>query len=213
MTTAVIVFAKAPVAGYAKTRLAPALGAQGAAALAALMLRHSLRQAAAAGIGPVELCGTPDATHPALAQAAAKWGATLTEQGTGDLGERMHRALARSLQRHERALLMGTDAPALDANMLRKAAQQLFAHDMVFVPTLDGGYVLIGQRRADPSWFSGMPWSTAGVMAETRRRLSAAQLHWAELEPVADIDEPADLGHLPADWRSELAGPGAGTMA
>ncbi|HSM20899.1 MAG TPA: glycosyltransferase, partial [Rubrivivax sp.] len=66
MSTSVIVFAKAPVAGMAKTRLAPALGSARAAALAERMLRHALTQAAAADVGPVELCAAPDTTHPAL---------------------------------------------------------------------------------------------------------------------------------------------------
>lgn len=200
MTTAIIVFAKAPVAGLAKTRLAPALGADGAAALAERMLHHTLAQAAAAAIGPVELCAAPDATHPALRAAAARHGASLSEQGSGDLGLRMHRALARALMRHGRALLVGTDAPALDATALQAAARALEPHDAVFVPALDGGYALVGLRRADPRWFSDMHWSHARVMEQTRERLRAAGARWVELAPVADIDEPADLVHLPAGW-------------
>lgn len=205
MRTGVIVFAKAPVPGLAKTRLAPALGADGAAALAERMLHHALAQAAAADIGPVELCAAPDATHPAVRAAAAAHGAVLTEQGSGDLGERMHRAFVRGLSLHGRALLIGTDAPALDAALLRKAAQALEDHDAVFVPAWDGGYALVGQRRADPRWFSEMTWSHARVMADTRARLQAAGVRWAELNPVADIDEPADLVHLPPGWLEGLA--------
>jgi rSAM/selenodomain-associated transferase 1 len=200
LSTAVIVFAKAPVAGLAKTRLAPALGADGAAALAGRMLHHTLAQATGAALGPVELCAAPDATHPTLRAAAAGHGASLTEQGSGDLGLRMHRAFARSLVRHGRALLIGTDAPTLDAAMLRSAAQALEHHDVVVVPALDGGYALIGQRRADQRWFSDMTWSHPRVMEETRERLRAAGARWAELAPVADIDEPADLVHLPSGW-------------
>lgn len=204
MSTAVIVFAKAPVAGLAKTRLAPALGAAGAAALAARMLRHALTQAVQAGVGRVELCGTPDAAHPALAAAAASFDVKLSPQGAGDLGLRMHRALERALLQHGRALLIGTDAPALDAAMLRDAAARLPDLDAVFVPALDGGYALVGVQRADPRWFADMAWSTSGVMEETRRRLCAAGMRWAELGPVADIDEPPDLAHLPAAWRQGL---------
>jgi rSAM/selenodomain-associated transferase 1 len=208
MSTAVIVFAKAPVAGLAKTRLAPALGADGAAALAERMLHHTLAQARAAGIGPVELCAAPDATHPALRAAAAACGAALTEQGPGDLGLRMHRAFVRCLMRHRRALLIGTDAPALDAALLRQAAQALQNHDAVFVPAFDGGYALVGQRRADPRWFTGMGWSHARVMADTRQRLRAAGVRWSELPPVADIDESADLVHLPPGWLDGLRASG-----
>ena len=200
MRTAVIVFAKAPVPGLAKTRLAPALGAGGAAALAERMLNHALGQAALADMGPIELCAAPDTTHPALQAAAAAHGAMLTEQGQGDLGQRMHRAFVRCLAHHGRALLIGTDAPSLDAAALRRAAQALADHDAVFVPALDGGYALVGQRHADPRWFTNMTWSHARVMADTRERLQAAGVRWAELPPVADIDEPADLVHLPPGW-------------
>lgn len=200
MSTPIIVFAKAPVPGLAKTRLAPALGEVGAAALAERMLRHALAQAVAADVGPVELCAAPDTSHPALQAAAAERGVRLAEQGTGDLGLRMHRALARSLMRHGRALLIGTDAPSLDAAVLRQAASALQDHDAVFVPSLDGGYALVGQRRADARWFSDMRWSHARVMEDTRERLRAAGVRWAELPAVADIDEPADLVHLPLGW-------------
>mgnify|MGYP002784925684 FL=1 len=204
MSVAVIVFAKAPVPGLAKTRLAPALGEAGAAALAERMLRHALVQAVAADVGPVELCAAPDASHPALQAAAAAQGVRLTEQGTGDLGLRMHRAFARSLMHHGRVLLIGTDAPSLDAGLLRQAASALQDHDAVFVPALDGGYALVGQRRADPRWFSDMRWSHDRVMEDTRERLRAAGVRWAELPAVADIDEPADLVHLPPGWLDGL---------
>ncbi len=202
--TLVIVFAKAPVAGLAKTRLAPALGPQGAAALAERMLHHTLAQARVAGLGPVELCAAPDTQHPALQAAAHQHGARLTAQGDGDLGQRMHRAFVRGLAQHPRALLVGTDAPALDATVLRQAAQALHDHAVVFVPALDGGYALVGQRQADPRWFDGMRWSHAQVMADTRQRLQAAGVRWTALPPVADIDEPADLAHLPAGWLAAL---------
>ena len=204
MSTAIIVFAKAPVPGLAKTRLAPALGEAGAAALAERMLRHALAQAVAADVGPVELCAAPDASHPALQAAAAEHGVRLTEQGTGDLGLRMHRAFARSLMHHGRVLLIGTDAPSLDAGVLRQAASALHDHDAVFVPALDGGYALVGQRRADPRWFSDMRWSHDRVMEDTRERLRAAGVRWGELPAVADIDEPADLVHLPPGWLDGL---------
>lgn len=214
MNTTVIVFARAPVAGQAKTRLVPALGAAGAARLAERMLRHALAQAVGAGLGPVELCVTPDEAHPLLREAAAGHGATLAGQGPGDLGQRMLRALERHLARPGRALLIGTDVPGLDAATLRQASAALADHDAVFAPALDGGYALVGLRQADRRWFADMPWSTAGVMAETRRRLRAAGVCWAELPPVADIDEPADLVHLPAGWmddaRRAAGDPGAG---
>lgn len=194
-----IVFAKAPVAGLAKTRLAPALGIQGAATLAATMLAHTLESAIESSIGPVELCCAPD-TSDAHFQRAAGAGVTLSEQGGGDLGERMARALGRGLQGFRRVVLIGTDAPGLDAAVLRDAAAALHTHDVVIAPASDGGYVLIGVSRAAPELFDAVEWSTAQVMAQTRTRAMATGRSLYELPTLHDIDEPADLAHLPPGW-------------
>ena len=196
----VIVFAKAPVPGFAKTRLMPALGAQGAARLAERLLEEALRQAVAAAIGPVLLCCTPDASHAAFQRMAKLFAVTLSVQGEGDLGLRMRRALEAALQSHSRVVLIGTDAPGLDAAFLRSAADALLQHDAVFGPASDGGYTLVGLSRPAPELFEGIAWSTPQVMAQTRARAAAAGLTWTERDPVADIDEPADLVHLPPGW-------------
>lgn len=198
MKPRVIVMAKAPVAGFAKTRLMPALGAEGAAALAARLLEAAVKQAAA--FGSVDLCCAPDTLHPAFQHLAATQGLVLSEQGDGDLGARMARAFERHLAQHGAALMIGTDAPAIDSAMLQRAAQALSDADAVFIPALDGGYALIGLRQPAPTLFSDMVWSTDRVMAQTRERLRAAGLRHTELPAVADIDEPADLQHLPPGW-------------
>ncbi len=200
--TTVALMAKAPVAGLAKTRLAPALGAAGAAALAERLLEHAVAQAVAAALGPVVLWTTPDAGHPAFARLQARHGLMLAVQAGDDLGARMARVFEAA---HGPLLLMGTDLPALDAATLRAAAAALHTHDAVFVPALDGGYGLVGLNRPAPTLFHDMAWSHDRVMAQTRERLAAAGLRHAELPALPDIDEPADLVHLPADW---LAGRG-----
>jgi hypothetical protein len=200
MAATVIVFARAPVPGHAKTRLIPALGAQGAAALARRMLEHAVSGACQAALGPVEVCVTPDASHPVFAALRARLRFDLAAQGEGDIGVRMDRALARALTRSHAALLIGTDLPAIDADILRAAARALNDHDAVFVPVLDGGYGLVGLRRPTPALFRAIPWSTSDVMATTRTRARALGLRIAELPPIADIDEAADLDHVPASW-------------
>lgn len=202
MSTALIIFAKAPVAGLAKTRLIPALGAQGAAALAEKLLDHAVSQALATGCTHVELCVTPDATHATFARllSQAKGQLCLSIQGEGDLGQRMDRALTRCLLKYRRVLLMGTDAPSLDTEVLKAADQALANQDAVFVPALDGGYALVGLTRPEPRLFANMLWSTPQVMAESRARAKHCDLRWVELAFVADIDEPPDLVHLPPGW-------------
>ena len=207
---AIAILAKAPVAGLAKTRLIPALGAEGAARLAARLLTHATTQALAADLGPVTLWATPDLSHPIWAslQQHADRSPALALQPPGDLGHRMAHAFRAA---GGPLLLTGTDMPGLDAAVLQDAAAQLSEHDAVLVPALDGGYGLVGLRQATPAalhaLFEEMTWSTATVMATTRRRLAAAGLRHAELPVLPDIDEPADLQHLPAHLRQE-SGPG-----
>ena len=95
-----------------------------------------------------------------------------------------------------------TDAPALDAAYLRQAAQALDAADAVFGPAVDGGYTLVGLKRPAPELFAMMQWSHPRVMADTRERIAARRLHHVELPVLHDIDEPADLVHLPESMRS-----------
>jgi len=201
----VVVMAKAPVPGFAKTRLIPALGAEGAAALAQWLLDRTMAAAlaaSAAGLGPVELCGAPDMSHPAFDAWADRPGVVCAPQGAGDLGERMARVFERWRHDAPGVLLIGTDAPRLGADVLLAAAEALQAHDAVFVPACDGGYALVGLRRPAPQLFTGMRWSTADVMQHTRERLQAGALRHAELAALHDIDEPADLVHLQGlGWR------------
>ncbi len=203
----IVIFAKAPVPGQVKTRLIPILGAQGAADLARLMLAHTLGQALAAAVGPVELCVTPspdEATWRSLeVPATVAW----SDQGQGDLGTRMARAARRVTDAGESVLIIGTDCPALDAAHLRRAATSLQTFDATLVPTADGGYVLLGLNRFHASLFEGIEWSTDTVAFETRRRLE--QLDWKvhDHPMLRDIDEPADLRWLPEQWRAPVHEP------
>jgi rSAM/selenodomain-associated transferase 1 len=198
---ALIVFAKAPVPGYAKTRLAAALGDEGAALLAERLLESTIDKAVGAAIGPVTLCCDPDARHAAFARLAGLHPIELAVQGEGDLGLRMHRALERGLRTHRRAVLIGTDTPGIDADFLRDAARALDDHDAVFGPAVDGGYTLVGgSHRAPPQLFAGIDWSTPRVMQQTRDALTRLCLTHVELRTLADVDEPADLVHVPSGW-------------
>jgi rSAM/selenodomain-associated transferase 1 len=194
---AVIVFAKAPLPGRAKTRLAVALGDVGAARLAERMMHATVDAAVTADVGPVQLCVTPDADHPAFDAARRRHAIAITHQGGGDLGDRMARAFERVLASQARALLVGTDAPRLDAAYLRAAAGALDGADAVFGPAADGGYTLVGLKRVAPQLFLQMHWSHGAVMAQTRQRLVQLHLRHVELPVLHDVDEPADLVHLP----------------
>jgi rSAM/selenodomain-associated transferase 1 len=198
----IVIFAKAPQAGFAKTRLSAALGAQGAADLARRMLTHTLQSALAAGLGPVELCATPARDHPGWSDVVVPAGVLWSDQGSGDLGQRMARAARRATGGGTPVLLIGSDCPQLGSAQLQSAAVALQAGgvDAVLTPAFDGGYVLLGLARFDASLFAGIAWSTASVAAVTRQRL--LQLGWRmQNQPMLhDIDDAADLQWLPAGF-------------
>ena len=199
----IIVFAKAPRPGLAKTRLIPALGAAGAAALAARMLAHTLDQALASDVGAVELCVAPVPGDAVWQGVELPEGLALTAQGEGDLGARMARATQRAIEAGDSCagvLLIGTDCPAVDAVCLRQAASALEETDAVIAPTADGGYALLGLRRFDASLFADIAWSTSTVATTTMARLDALDWHCMHLPLMRDIDEPVDLEHLPPGW-------------
>ena len=191
---AVAVLAKAPLSGFAKTRLIPALGADGAASLQARLVERAVATACAAVIGPVTLWATPDESHPLFQAIGAHLGVALARQGDGDLGARMLAAIAAA---NAPALVIGTDCPALTSEHLRAAADVLRGGgDAVVIPTEDGGYALIGMRAPAHALFSDMHWSAPGVMDETRRRLRALGLTWQEPVTLWDVDLPEDLERL-----------------
>lgn len=219
LTVRFIVMAKAPRPGQAKTRLIPALGAEGAAALARRLLHHTLCETLAAAEqvgGNVTLCGTPMPPRLPPEADGPLWGLPeldgllprlqLRDQGEGDLGARMARAVQGPLAEGQPCVLIGTDCPALGRAALQRVAQALVGgHDAVMVPATDGGYVALGLGRFEPTLFSDMPWSTDQVGPLTVARLQAAGMRLHVSPAEHDIDEPTDLAHLPPGWRDQLA--------
>ncbi len=202
-----LVFAKAPEPGRAKTRLIPALGAEGAADLQARLVRHTLAGAAQSRASTVLWCH-PDPGHRFFRACAKDFGIVLRAQHGGDLGERMANAFAAVLEEGP-AVLIGTDCPALEPGDLDEAFAALHDHDAVLGPARDGGYYLLGLRRPDPRLFADIRWGTCHVLAETRERLAQLGWQWQELEVKSDIDRPEDLAHLPVtlDLNKEVTPP------
>jgi rSAM/selenodomain-associated transferase 1 len=188
----IAVFAKAPVAGEVKTRLAAALGAERAARVHAGLVEHALATAALARPALLELWCAPDAAHPFFARCAQRFGCSLRVQEGGDLGARMAHAFAASAP----LVLIGSDCAALTPAHLLRAWHALRTHDAVFAPAEDGGYVLVALSRPRPALFRSNAWSEASVMRETRERLAAAGLRGLELETLWDVDRPEDFRRL-----------------
>ncbi len=199
MSCAILVFARAPVPGEVKTRLAAMLGAEAAAALHGRMVRAALQNALTVGQCRTELWCAPGASHPFFRACAMDYGIALREQVGNNLGARMAAAAAEVLGRVERALIVGTDCPSLRPADLESAAALLEQGcDAVLGPAEDGGYVLLGLRRTAPALFQDIPWGGSTVLEETRHRLAALGWRWEELAPRWDVDRPEDLARLAA---------------
>ncbi|MFD1008251.1 TIGR04282 family arsenosugar biosynthesis glycosyltransferase [Oceanisphaera ostreae] len=223
MSTRIIIFAKAPVAGQAKTRLAAALGNGGAARLARYMLASTIETCLTANIGPVELCMSPGSDAPEWADVVLSPQLIFSSQDDGDLGRRMACAAQRALSNNalsdntlpsntrlehktqqQQVLLVGTDCPQLSPELLRRAAHRLSSLDALLHPTWDGGYALLGLRQFNHQLFTHIPWSTPTVAALTQKRLTQLGWRYALAEQLHDIDEPADLFWLTPAWRRAL---------
>jgi rSAM/selenodomain-associated transferase 1 len=196
----VAILAKAPLAGFTKTRLIPHLGAEGAAGLQRWLLQHTVRTALSAGIGPVTLWCAPDTAHPDFAMCRTCGPLALRRQPDGDLGDRMLAAIAGTASQTG-TLVIGTDCPALTP---AQAANALAGHDAAVVPAEDGGYVLIGMRQAAPRVFEAVDWGSGRVMAQTRARLLELGWRWQEFAPLWDVDRGEDLDRLNASFPASM---------
>lgn len=201
--TLIIIFAKFPARGMAKTRLQPALGLEGASLIAKQLLLHSVEQALATGLS-VELCVSPAPTDLCWQTLGLPESLQWSAQANDDLGLRMLAASQQGLYKFKQVVLIGTDCPSLTPLRIQDAVHQLEQSDTVMIPASDGGYVLLGFKQADASLFSDIEWSTASVAAVTRQRIAALGWTLALLDPLHDIDEPIDLKHLPVGWLEKI---------
>ncbi len=190
-----MIFARYPIPGQAKTRLIPALGAEGAAQLYRQLAEHTVGQARVLqrqrGI-TVMLWYT--GAENATMRGWLGDGLVYHPQPQGDLGDRLTAAFQTAFQEGYRAAIaIGTDCPQLDAATLEQGFLALQPYPLVLGPASDGGYYLIGLRQLVPSLFQGIAWSTASVLAQTVAQAAQAGLTPAYLPTLTDIDTPEDL--------------------
>ncbi|QDU69575.1 2-phospho-L-lactate guanylyltransferase [Planctomycetes bacterium Pla86] len=203
-----IVFTRWPEPGRTKTRLIGTLGAERAALLQAALTARTLDAAreAAARIPGLRIQVRFDGGEPA--RMAGRFGDDLTylPQGQGDLGARLATALGSAFAGGGGPVaVIGSDCPGLDSDFLVDAFEAMLPGRAVLGPALDGGYTLLGLVAPHPALFEGVPWGTAGVLAQTRNRAEEAGLAVHLLCPLADVDRPEDLS-LVDDLLSELDG-------
>jgi rSAM/selenodomain-associated transferase 1 len=190
----VAVFAKPPRPGEVKTRLVPALGEVGAAALARAFFLDTWASVSALEWADAVLATTDvDAHEWHLPEGTPVWA-----QGDGDLGRRMERILSRALDQYAFAIAVGTDAPGLPAALLGAARHALASADAVLGPSDDGGFYLIGLRRCPSDLLAELPWSVDQTFERTIERLRTYGLRTAVLPRWFDVDRPTDLSRLRA---------------
>ena len=206
------IFAKSPVPGHVKTRLASTIGDDEAAAIYCDLVERTLvlaTAARAAGLfDRIELWCAPGIEAPMFAEWRDRHRVELKPQMGRDLGGKMKNALDSALASGSRAIVIGTDCPAMDLPYLARAVAALDDHAAVLGPAEDGGYVLVGLSEA-VDVFSGIPWSSPNTMAATREKLCRRRVRWSELPALWDVDEPADLARWQALSPTDPARPDA----
>jgi rSAM/selenodomain-associated transferase 1 len=188
-----LLFAKQPVPGQVKTRLQPQCTPERAAEVAAVMIRATVEVATSFWPGDVFLYGAPDTDHPLFRELAETFHLSLANQGPGNLGDRMDRALADGVKRSGAAAVMGCDVPHCRWDTLELAHDHLSRGNNVVGPTADGGYYLIGVQRADPSLFHNVNWGGNDVLLRTAANAAKLGITLELLPILRDVDTWEDL--------------------
>lgn len=199
---ALIVFAKAPLAGHVKTRLTTLLTLEEAAQLYRAFLKDMLGLYELLDVS-IRVYVAPPANN--FSRDLLPEPATLHEQEGQGLGQRMRNAFAETLTAgYQRAVITGTDHPTLPLTVLRSAFGVLRTKGsrprVPIGPSRDGGYYLLGLSRLYPELFS-MPYSHAGVFEETMGRVAGQGLLPVVLREWYDVDQPEDLNRLVQELR------------
>ena len=195
MQEELIVFTRHPEPGKAKTRLIPALGAEGAAELHRKMTEHTIAQAKSLKNSR----STTIAVHftgGTVTQMQNWLGSELRyyPQQSGDLGDRLINAFQTAFNSGATsAIAIGTDCPELSTEQLAIAFTKLISHPLVIGSASDGGYYLIGLQTLIPELFQTISWSTNIVFSQTLEIAKKLQLEPFHLPTLNDIDRPEDL--------------------
>lgn len=201
-----IIMTKYPQPGQTKTRLMTALGPQGAAALHSRLARHTIASLLTFNPEIRYSGGSPTLMENWLSDLNSgnfhAGNLTYSPQGNGDLGDRMARAFAASFaEGYDRVVMIGTDCPAIDSELVEQAFEQLQHQPITLGPAMDGGYYLIGLRSNStdlfPAIFQGIAWSTETVLQQTLAIVHQSHHPITLLPKLPDIDRPDDLVFLP----------------
>jgi rSAM/selenodomain-associated transferase 1 len=182
-------FAREPVLGSVKSRLAASIGDTAALQAHRTLVEDALARLAD-GVGwHLELWVAGDPEHPDVVRWCSRYRVHARAQVGDNLGDRMRLTLTDMLDRGSKAVLMGCDCPTIDAGYVAGAFAALDRSELVLGPAADGGYGLIGVRREVPDVFSNVRWGRADVLAATLARAAALDVETTLLEEVWDVDD------------------------
>lgn len=210
MKEALVVFAKAPIAGQVKTRLIGALTSEEVAQLYICFLRDTFAtmevvQEERENLSLV-LCFTPSDEIEAF-ESADLDGCLMMAQHGDELGTKLRNCLADLFELgFGKIVIIGADTPTLPEEIIIEAFEQLTSQNQVVIgPATDGGYYLIGMSQLQPKLFENINWSSENVLTETLARAGEASLTISQLPAWDDIDSPHDLEKLKLEIKAEPA--------
>lgn len=195
MKQALIIFARNPIRGKVKTRLAATMGEEKALSIYCTLLEHTVK------ITQQLLCDR----YVFYADGISlndHWPDDVylkRNQVDGDLGARMHYAFDTLFQEsYDQLIIIGTDCFELTEDILQHAFTALQKHEVVIGPSADGGYYLLGMRQFYPFLFEEKTWSTDTVYSSTIHQLEMHQISYKPLPTLNDIDTEED-------WKQHLS--------
>ncbi|VEP16404.1 conserved hypothetical protein [Hyella patelloides LEGE 07179] len=195
MKETLIIFSRYPEPGKTKTRMIPALGAEGAANLQRRLSEHTLKQSGdLKQFREIDIVVYFTGGNIDLMQNWLGDDVNYFPQIEGDLGIKMRSAFADNFAKdRERIVIIGIDCPGVDCNILELAFNDLQNNDLVLGAAEDGGYYLIGLSKLVPELFIDIAWGTDRVFAQTKSIAEKLDLAVAYLPTLRDIDRPEDL--------------------
>ncbi len=195
MKRALLVIAKHPQAGQTKTRLTPPLTPEDAASLYACFLLDTLSLVRNISNVCRFILYAPDHKTAYFQQLAPDF--KLLGQNGSNLGARLDNALNHCLNNgYDQVVIMNSDGPTLPQTYLEQAFAYLADTEVVFGPSEDGGYYLIGLTRPQPALVRKVRMSTSTVLEDTLAIAQKKEITVSLLPPWYDVDTIAELHRL-----------------
>ena len=194
-TTALIIMAKEPRIGSTKTRLCPPLTFEDAAQLYEALLLDTIEMASTLEGIDLAIAVTPPESTPYFEQIAPN--TILVPVDCENIGQCLSKVLNHLLKMgYVKAMALNSDGPSLPTVYIQQAVTGLEEHDLVFGPSEDGGYYLVGLKEMSNQIFTDIEWSTARVLSQTLATCENLNMKVDLLPPWYDVDTAADIERL-----------------